>query len=423
LAVLTGRRLGILVVAATATLGLTAAVALWSVGRRLPVSQARRFLSAPVEVGDEPPPAPPAAAGPAAVAERFAAAEAAFADGRWADAATAFGWVVAQDPGGPHAGPAQWNLTRSRLRSGDGTGALAALEDLIRHHAGYLGREAPALRAGLERMEAGDLAGARADLERMIAEQPGSELVPLAWALIARIHWTHGEPMETLRAFARMFAAVKDPVPAYSRLAYDLERYARGDADVAETFGRLAREGEAGFRDIYQYLAARSLLEQDRFDAAHDALETLRARHPGGDFTHIVDLEHAWNLLRHQRAAEALVIFERLEKTEAPAGTQGFDAFFDLRAEVPLGIARCHLALGHYAEAAAVLERATAERPESMYAVEDQVGLALAYERLGRLDRAADVLRRVIAERADEPKLWALRQQLARIEARLAAAP
>jgi hypothetical protein len=46
----------------------------------------------------------------------------------------------------------------------------------------------------------------------------------------------------------------------------------------------------------------------------------------------------------------------------------------------------------------------------------------LAYERLGRLDRAAELLRGVVADHPDEPNRWALQQQLARVEARLAAA-
>ena len=52
----------------------------------------------------------------------------------------------------------------------------------------------------------------------------------------------------------------------------------------------------------------------------------------------------------------------------------------------------------------------------------NQVGLASAYEGLGQLDRAAAELRDVIEKHPDEPSLWALRQQLARIESRLAAA-
>jgi outer membrane protein assembly factor BamD (BamD/ComL family) len=355
------------------------------------------------------------------VETRLRAAEAAFADGRWREAAEHFAWVVAQDPRGEHAGAAQWNLTRSRLRSGDANGTLAAFEDLLRHHAGYLGAQAPALREGLEHLEAGRLTEAKAAFERMIAAQPESEFVPLAHALVARVHWAHGEPFETVRAFGRMFAAVRDPVPAYLHLAQDLERYASGDTEVTGRFQRMAREGSEGFRDVYQYLAARSLLEQDRFAAARDALEELRRRHPDGDFAHIVDLEHAWNLLRHDRPAEALAVFERLERTPAPAAARAFDAFFDLRAELPMGIARCHLALGRYAEAVAAFERALAEHPTSIYTVEDRVGLALAYERLGRLEEAAQVLRRLVEEHPDEPNVWALRQQLARIEGQQAA--
>jgi tetratricopeptide (TPR) repeat protein len=409
-----GRRLPAVLLAVGGALLFTAAVVAWSLTRRLPVDQARRFLTAPIELGD----APAAPAAPADVGQRYAAAEAAFREARWADAARDFAWVVAREP----SGPAQWNLTRSRLRAGDATGALDAFDGLLRQHADYLGEQAPALRQGLELMQRGDLPGALAALRRMVREQPDSDFVPVAHALIARIHWTHGEPMETVRAFARMFASVRDPVPAYSTLAQDLARYATGDTGVTERFARMAREGSEGFRDVYQYLAARSLLEQNRFTAAHDALEDLRRRHPGGDFTHIVDLEEAWNLLRDGRPADALAVFERLERTAAPAETRAFDEFFDLRAELPMGVARCQLALGHWAEAVAAFERALRDHPRSIYAVEDQVGMAMAYERLGRLDQAVALLQKVVAEHPDEPNLWALRQQLARIEERRAAA-
>jgi tetratricopeptide (TPR) repeat protein len=212
-------------------------------------------------------------------------------------------------------------------------------------------------------------------------------------------------------------------VPAYARLAHYLKRYADGDANMPDTFADLARTGDAGFTDIYQYLAARSLLEQGRFEATRAALETLRTRYPGGDFTHIVDLEHAWNLLRSGKPDQALAIFQRLEQTPAPESAQGFDEFFDLRAELPMGVARCQLALGRHEEAVAAFERALAQTSRSVYVVENRVGLAAAYERLGRFDRAAAELRRVIDEHPDEPTAWALQQQLARVEGRLAAAP
>ncbi len=408
-------------VAAAALLLVAAGGALWWFARRAPIEQARRFLTAPIAVGEKPKAAPVAPAPATDVAGRFAEAQAQFKAKRYAEAGESFAFVVAQDPAGPQAGPAQWNLTRCRLRSGDGAGALASLDDLIGHYAGFLGERAPALREGLEHMQQNDLPGAQAAFERMIEEEQDAELMPLAHAMIARIHWAHGEPMETVRAFARMFASVKDDVPAYSVLAGQLERYAGGDRDVAKTFGELAKDGPEGFRDIYQYLEARSLLEQDQFAATHDALDELRRRYPDGDFSHIVDLEQAWNLLRNGQAAEALVIFQRLEQTPAPADKRAFDAFFDLRAELPMGIARCHLALSQWAEAVAAFERAGTSGPKSIYAMENQLGLARAYEGLGQLDRAAAVLRSAVTDHPDEPQLWAVRQQLQRVEDRLAA--
>src|SRR5262249_44907992 len=218
-----------LAIAAAGLIVLAAAIGLWSVSRRLPVAETHRFLTGPVEVGETPPPAPVAPASQASVAERFAEARTAFQEGRYPEAATAFAWVASQDPAGPDAGAAQWNLTRSRLRSGDASGALSALEDLLRHYAGYLGEQAPAMGEGLAAMNRNDLQAAQAAFERMTREQPDSEFVPLAWALVARIHWAHGEAMETVQAFSRMFASVHDAVPAYARLAHQLDRYAKGE--------------------------------------------------------------------------------------------------------------------------------------------------------------------------------------------------
>ena len=225
------------------------------------------------------------------------------------------------------AGSAQWNLVRSRLRSGEANAALTSLHDLLARHAGWLGRQAPDLRDGAERMERGDLAGAEAAFERMIARQPDSELVPLAYAL-RRAECT-GRTATRWGWYGRSCACsgpYTDTVPAYARLAHYLGRYADGDAGVADDFGALAESGDEGFRDIYQYMAARTLLEQGRFEATRDALEKLRRDHPDGDFTGIVDLEHAWNLFRDGRHADALAIFQRLDarrpRPERPTSTR-----------------------------------------------------------------------------------------------------
>jgi TolA-binding protein len=408
-------------VVAVAILLLAIAGLLWWATRRLPVEEARQFLQGPIEVGAEHPAAPSDAAPRTEVEERFSRAQAAFAAGNYQQAAQDYAFVVAQSPDGPQAGRSQWQLTRSRLRSGDGAGALAALDVLIGRYADYLGEEAPLLRKGLEQMQEGDLTGANESFEDMVEIQPDSELVPLAYAMMARIHWTHGEPMETVRSFAKMFASVKDNVPAYQVLAKQLDRYAGGDQQVTETFGELAKEAPEGFRHFYKYLEARSLLEQNHFDATRQSLEELRRQFPDGDFSHIVDLEEAWNLLRNGKPAEALAIFQRLEQTPAPPDKQAMDDFFDLRAELPLGVARCQLALGNYKESAEAFEKAIQEHPNNIYAVENRLGLARAYEGLGEPEKAAEVLRQVIAEHPDEPQLWAIKQQLQRVEGRVAA--
>ena len=69
-----------------------------------------------IQLGEQPKAAPPQAAQRAEIEKRFATARKDFAAGRYAEAGDGFAFVVAQDPSGPHAGPAQWNLTRSRLR-------------------------------------------------------------------------------------------------------------------------------------------------------------------------------------------------------------------------------------------------------------------------------------------------------------------
>jgi tetratricopeptide (TPR) repeat protein len=406
--------------------GVVAAVALvallvsgFLLSRRLPVDQARRFFRAPIEVGKEPPSSDAARLPIEQIEARFAFGEAAFREERYARAAEEFEAVVAHDPGGPLAGPAQWNLTRSRLRRGDGNGALDALDGLLRFYADFLAQESALLRKAIDHMATGEMAAALEAFDRMIEEQAGHELVPLAHALKARIHWNHGEPMAAMASFADLFAAVQDDVPAYRDLGGLLERYAEGDTSVADDFADRADEIGEGFSDIYRYLAARSLLEQNRFEDTREALEALQRAHPEGDFTHIVDLEHAWNLQRNGRPAEALAIFERLERATGPEQAQAFDRFFDIRTELPMGIARCQLDLGRYEKSVAAFERALAEHPRSIYVLENQLGLAMAYEKLGRLAEAARTLETAITDHPDEPRLWAVRQQLARIESQL----
>jgi len=141
---------------------LVLGVGAWRLARRLPVEQARQFMTAPIQLGAQPPAAPAAPAARAVIEKRYAGARADFAAGRYPEAAEGFAWIVANDPSGPEAGPSQWNLTRSRLRSGDGSGALTALDGLLRHYGDYLGSEAPDLHDGLQHMQDGDLPGAQA---------------------------------------------------------------------------------------------------------------------------------------------------------------------------------------------------------------------------------------------------------------------
>lgn len=397
---------------------MIAGALLWLGPQREPVRQARRFLNAPLAVGNLPLPTPARIPRPADVEQRFEAAAKAFGAANYTIAAQEFAWVVDHDPGGPRAGSAQWNLLRSRLRSGDANAAMDALDTLVRHYGDFLRDESADLYTGLDHLQRNELVPALAALQRMVEHDPDHEMVPLAYALIARIHWAQGEPLEMVRAFARMFGSVQDDVPAYATLAKSLDRYAGGDPNVTATFRELAQDGDEGFRDIYQYLEARTLLEQGRFEQTQQSLEELRQRYPDGDFTHIVDLEHAWNLLRHGRAQEALAIFHRLEASPAPENAGAFDAFFDLPAELPMGIARCHLALKQYDQAIAAFNKALQAGPQSFYDVPNRLDLALAYEGLGQLDQAAAVLRGLIKDHPDHPKLWALRQQLARVEER-----
>ena len=340
--------------------------ALASGGSRTVCRSTRRaqFMNAPIEVGEQPPPPPAAPAGRAEVERRFAAARADFAAGRYAEAAEGFAFVVAQDPSGPAR-----RTRRSGTSPAAGCAAATAAARWRRSTACCAttpttsGSEAPDLRDGLERMQAGDLAGAQAAYERMIEAQPDSEFVPLAWALIARIHWTHGEPMETVRAFARMFAVGARPVPAYGTLAKQLERYAGGDTVGDDDASRsMARQGPEGFRDIYQYLAARTLLEQDQFEATQQSLERLR-RELSGRRLHPhrrprAGLEPAAPPAARPRRWRSSSGSSRASRrpTSTPSTPSSTCA-----PSCPMGIARCQLALGHYQEAVAAFERAISD--------------------------------------------------------------
>ena len=279
-------------------------------------------------------------------------------------------------------------------------------------------------RDGLQRMEQGDLPGAQAAFERMIHEQPDSELVPLAHALIARIHWAHGEPMETVRAFARMFASVQDTVPAYARLAHYLERYADGDTNVT---GYLRRPRPDGRRGLPRHLPvprrpqpARAgplrgdATRRSRRCAALSRTATSRtsstSRTPG-------------TCCATASPAEALAIFERLEQTPAAGERTGASTSSSTCApSCRMGIARCQLALGHDARGGGGLRtRARRDRPQHLRGRESRrPGDRVRAPRPAR-PRRRRAPREVIDEHPDEPSGWALRQQLARVEERLAA--
>jgi hypothetical protein len=62
---------------------LVLGVAVWRLARRLPVEQARQFMTAPIELGAQPPAAPDASVARAVIAQRFAGARADFAAGRY----------------------------------------------------------------------------------------------------------------------------------------------------------------------------------------------------------------------------------------------------------------------------------------------------------------------------------------------------
>jgi len=406
------RRLGLTLIGVIA---VAAAAILWSLSARLPVDEARRFFYEPIRLGDEPPPSTTALVPPDEVERRYTAARVAFREGRHTEAAEAFASVVEGNPAGPLAGSAQWNLVRSRMRSGNGNAALDGLETLLRHYAGYLEEQAPPLLEALEHLERGDTAAGEASFDRMLEEYAESELVPLAYALKGRIYWNQRKPTQAVRAFVHMLDSVEDDVTTYRELSGLLERYVEGDTGVAEEFAARANQADEGFRDIYRYVAARSFLEQNRFAETHQALEELRSSHPRGDFSHVIDLEHAWNLFRNGEPAAALEIFERLEQAP-PEGAEAFDRFFDVRAEYPMGIARCQLALGRDQQAIETFQRALDLYPRSIWALENRMGMALGYEKLGQPGRAAEILRTAIAEHPEDPELWAVRQQLARVK-------
>lgn len=382
------------------------------------VEGAKRFLETPVEVSNEPVPVAEPPEPDPEVERLYNVAQLAFRAHDYAQAAADFEKTVEANPNGPLAGAAQWNLLRSRLRSGDGNGTVEAYFVLLRHYGDYLAAEAPALHEGLELMERGDMVGAEAAFRRMEEEQPESELLPLAHVHRARIYWQHGDAMATVRAFVDAFRSVRDDREVYGRLADLLESYADRKPDVADKFLQEAEVADEGFRDIYQYLGARTLLEASRPEDARRELEELRRRYPEGDFSHVVDLEQAWNYLREGEAKRALAIFLELEKRSTPERAGAFDEFFDIRPEYPLGVARSYLALGEYEKAIQNFERGMEEYPNSIYQVENEVGIATALEKLGRTEEAAEILNKVVAEHPDEPSVRNIRQQIGRLQSR-----
>ncbi len=169
---------------------------------------------------------------------------------------------------------------------------------------------------------------------------------------------------------------------------------ARLKAKVGDTKGaihtyRTVIESWPSCRDAYTELV-RILIDGDRYDMAHEVLESLLERAPDCAEGHFLAGVVAYVLGDY---AGALAHYQKARDAE------GLDA------ALAVNIALCHEGLGDLTKAAEYFERAAAERVSNWHIYE---ALADAYHALGRRDDELRVVREATERFPGVGRLWAL---------------
>lgn len=214
--------------------------------------------------------------------------------------------------------------------------------------------------------------------------------LPQAWVAYARHLNELGRYAQADAALAHAGRTLRYEPSEDRRREVTCDRH-RVDASVAYNLGATERSLESALATlelepkdhVTRLLAARALIELERFDEAREQLARFDDRDPSyaSSLAVLALLE-----MRQERYPQAEETFRRAHET----GMRG--AVFDNDR------GRLYLAMGRYDDAVPFFESAIAQVP-SLY--EARSNLAVAHRRAGRLDRARAVLESVLAERPD----------------------
>ncbi|MDY7109838.1 MAG: tetratricopeptide repeat protein [Planctomycetota bacterium] len=299
-----------------------------------------------------------------------------------------------REPELPYRAEAALVLAQSRLAQGRYGDAAAALDPVLREHAGHeLADDAAALRAEAlyydERYE--QVRGPCHLLASRWPDSPHRERTELLWSMSEMALGEYGAAAERLRALSQRFpdGALADQTSLL--LAQSLHRSNAVQAAI-EQYRRVIRRAHDAYLPDALYGLATLLHKGDQPSAAGELLDRLIAQWADHE------LVPAAHLLRGRTWFD-LADYERAHHSFTEAARTG-DAFDD---SAGYWAAKCDLRRDRPREAADALRQTIGDHPDSDLAPEMMYDLAVALSRAGDPEGVLETLRGFRSRFADHP--------------------
>ena len=296
-------------------------------------------------------------------------------------------------------GDGDWETT-AMLGAADALLASGQTEAAVTCYKRFLDRapDSPAapqarVQLGIALARAGNHAQAARELETAVAAAGDALWLPEALMELASAQAHAGNLRAAATTYLRVADEYADSPAAPEALFWAAEaRYEQGSfAKAAELYQRLlVGYPESDLRDGASYKLAWSLLKTDRHDEALPYL--LAAAESVGNPAMVSDarLQAGYILMHRRDYARAVDVLQPATRME-PAGAEA------QQPAVLLLLGQAYLAEGRHLEATEVLERVSAEYPQSPYLDRSRVALGRCYQLSGKLTQAEDALRPLLA--------------------------